>query len=71
MWKKEEFGKTLRRGRKSKGYSQRALGERAGISERTIRSLEKGQGIPSVATVYKLARGLERSVEELLPPQEG
>ena len=69
MWKNREFGEKLRMHRGDKGLTQSELGQLAGVSERTIRSLEKGRGTPSCETLYRLADGLSVAVEEIMPEQ--
>lgn len=70
MWNRDEFAKNIRLCRRRKGITQRMLQESAGVSERTIRSLENGLGIPSVATVYKIAYGLGVRPERILPSMD-
>jgi transcriptional regulator with XRE-family HTH domain len=48
--------------REQQGLSQRALAEAAGISAAALSQLESGQSSPSVATLEKLADGLEKTV---------
>jgi len=49
----------IRKLRESKGLSQRALAEEAGVSPATLSLIEQGQNSPSVATLEKLAYGLQ------------
>ncbi|MDX8411108.1 MAG: XRE family transcriptional regulator [Mariprofundaceae bacterium] len=48
--------------RESKGLSLRALAEAAGISPATLSQIESGQASPSVATLEKLADGINMSI---------
>jgi transcriptional regulator with XRE-family HTH domain len=51
--------------RKSKGLSQEALAENAGINLRTLQRIESGNAVPRGETLRLLARALDVSVEEL------
>ena len=55
----------LRKLRKDHGISQRALAELLGISQQTYSRYERGQLIPSVETVYVLARLYHVSMDYL------
>ena len=51
--------------RKSKGLSQEALAENAGINLRTLQRIETGNTIPRGETLRLLARALDVSVQEM------
>lgn len=51
--------------RKSKGLSQEALAENAGINLRTLQRIETGNAIPRGETLRLLARALDVSVQEM------
>lgn len=55
----ERFGALLRRLRQAKALTQGQLGERAGISEKTISRLERGNKAPRAANVRELIKVLE------------
>lgn len=59
-----ELGSELQRARKQNGLTQEQLAELAGISERTLRSIEHGAGNPSIEAVLSVANvlGLQISV---------
>lgn len=59
-----EFGKRLRELRKSKGFTQQALAEKAGIDEKHLCRIEKGKYFPSYATLSKLFSVLCITIEE-------
>lgn len=50
-----ELGAELQRVRKQNGLTQEQLAELAGISERTLRSIERGAGNPSIEAVLSVA----------------
>jgi len=50
-----ELGTTLQRTRKNHGLTQEQLADLAGISERTLRSIERGAGNPSIEAVLSVA----------------
>jgi len=56
------IAKKIRFLREQQGLSQRALAESAGISAAALSQLEAGQSSPSVATLEKLADGLNLTV---------
>lgn len=51
--------------RKSKGLSQEALADSAGINLRTLQRIETGSALPRGETLRLLARALDLSVQEL------
>lgn len=53
-----ELGVELQRSRKKHGLTQEQLAELAGISERTLRSIERGAGNPSIEAVLSVANVL-------------
>lgn len=53
-----ELGAELQRARKQNGLTQEQLAELAGISERTLRSIERGAGNASIEAVLSVANVL-------------
>lgn len=60
------FGRRLRVLRISRGWSMAELEKRSGVSRHTIVYVEAGVQHPYSRTIYKLARGLDVPVDELL-----
>ena len=60
-----EFGEILRRIRKERNLSLDALAEKVGTSKQVISRYEKGERIPKISAVQKLANALGVSVYEL------
>ncbi len=61
------FQTTLKRLRRTKGLSQYALANQAGVSQQYLNELEAGKKKnPGIETVYKLAKALKVKVAELL-----
>src|SRR5262245_28629830 len=58
------FAALLREQRLAAGLTQAALGERAGVAERTIQQLERGTARPQSDTVRRLVDALEPSPED-------
>lgn len=56
-----KFGEAVRAARKEMGLSQSELSERAEISERTLRSIEKGEHKPQRGTIKGLVDTLGES----------
>lgn len=52
------FGETLRRMRKERGLSQEALAERAGLAADYLGFIERGENVPTLSILLKLARAL-------------
>jgi transcriptional regulator with XRE-family HTH domain len=57
----------LKEWRERRGYTCRALGERAGISYVTVARIESGDMSPTVETLVKLARALAIDVRAFFP----
>lgn len=49
------------------GLSQRALAAEAGVSRPTIQRIERGEVVPTAATLAVLAYTLQVRIEDLLP----
>jgi transcriptional regulator with XRE-family HTH domain len=60
------FGGTLRRFRTSRGLSQEALAERAGLAADYLGFIERGENVPTLIVLLKLARALEVDASELV-----
>lgn len=60
------IGDNIKRIRRMKNLTQRALGEIVGISNTYLSDMEIGRTNPSIKTLKKVARGLEVSYVELL-----
>jgi putative transcriptional regulator len=61
----ERLNNRLRDVRTAKGLTQADLAERAGVSRKTINTVENGVFVPSTILALTLARVLETSVEAL------
>jgi putative transcriptional regulator len=61
----ERLNNRLRDVRTAKGLTQADLAERAGVSRKTINTVENGVFVPSTILALTLARVLETSVETL------
>lgn len=55
------IAKGLRRQRLEAGLTQAEVARRAGIRSETLSRLENGRGNPTVATVSKIVRAIERA----------
>jgi transcriptional regulator with XRE-family HTH domain len=60
----------LRRIRKERGLSQRALAARAGVVKSTIYEAEAGRHVPRIQTLEKLADALGVEIVDLLPSRK-
>jgi putative transcriptional regulator len=54
------------------GLTQAELADRVGVSRKTINTVENGVFVPSTTLALKLARALDKSVEDIfqLAPEE-
>jgi len=53
-----------------KGFSQDTLAQAVGVSRQTINALEAAKYVPSTLLALKLAKVLEKSMEELFELEE-
>lgn len=61
----ERLLNTLKEERSRRALTQADLAERVGVSRKTINTVENGVFVPSTILALKLARALEKSVEDL------
>lgn len=61
-----KIGKFIADERKKKGYTQKQLSKKLGISDKTISKWERGNGFPEVSLLLPLCNELEITVNELL-----
>lgn len=66
----ELFGLTVRQQRERLGWSQERLAESADLNRSYVGELERGQAVPSLITLDKLARALGQSPSKLLAQTE-
>lgn len=59
------FGKRLAEVRRSRGYTQERLAEKANITTLSLGYIEQGRRWPRIATLQKLAKCLDVSIAEL------
>lgn len=60
------FGTVLRERRESRGWTQEQLAHQAELSTRYVQSLEAQEKLPSIETVFKIARAFNTSPGPLL-----
>ena len=60
------IGKFIAEERKRKGYTQKQLSEKLGISDKTVSKWERGNGFPEVSLLLPLCKELDITVNELL-----
>ncbi len=61
------LGRAIREARSAKKLSMRALAASSDISQPFLSQIESGQTMPSLVTLYRLAKALEISPSALLP----
>jgi len=66
----EDFGKRLAKLRKTKGLTQKELGEMVGVSNRVIAYYEKESSYPPAHLIAPLAKALGINTDELLGLKE-
>jgi XRE family transcriptional regulator, regulator of sulfur utilization len=62
----ELFGAVVRRHRLERGLSQERLAEAAGLSQRYLSVLERGENSPTLNVIVRLAAALDLSPADLL-----
>ncbi len=60
------FARKLREAREEIGYSQKQLGLRVGLSDKSISMYEKGTVYPPVSNLLKISKELKKEVEYFL-----
>ena len=63
---KRQFGAKLRQLRQDKGLSQEGVALEAGLDLTTINEIEMGSRNPSLITVAKVAKALDKKLSDLL-----
>lgn len=61
-----EIGRRIREAREDRGWTQQDLAERTGIRRPNVARLERGSGLPNLATLVRVAAGLEIALERLV-----
>ncbi len=59
------LGQSIAEAREEKGISQRELSRSSGVMQAEISKIEQGKGNPTVLTLQKLAKSLDRSIASL------
>lgn len=66
----EEFAakipENLSKIRKQLRYTQKEVAEKAGLNPNYYAKVERGDGVPSVKTLYKIARALDVTVTDIV-----
>jgi transcriptional regulator with XRE-family HTH domain len=62
----ELFGAAIRRHRQAQGLSQGRLGELAGLSQRYLSMLERGENSPTLNVIFRLCDALGIKAAKLL-----
>jgi transcriptional regulator with XRE-family HTH domain len=64
------IGERIRDLRMSAGWSLRELSDKSGVAASTLSTLERGQSMPTVGSLYKLSRAFATTLSELLQARE-
>ena len=56
--------------RQDRGMTQQALADALGVSRQTVHSIEAGKYDPSLPLAFKIARVLQRSIEQIFEPED-
>lgn len=62
----KEFGSYLQSLRKEKGWTQKELGEKIHVSDKTVSKWENNLSVPSIDMLESLARAFQRTLPQLL-----
>lgn len=60
------FAKRLRQAREECGYSQKQLGLRVGLSDKSISIYEKGIVYPPISNLIRISKELKKDIEYFL-----
>lgn len=60
------FAKRLKQAREESGYSQKQLGLRIGLSDKSISIYEKGAVYPPVSNLIRISKELKKDIEFFL-----
>lgn len=66
----QQFALNLRTLRKQKGLKQKAFAQQLGYSEKTVSKWECGASIPSIETLFSIAKLLQTSIDDLFKTKE-
>ena len=61
-----QISSNLSRIRKQQRYTQRAVAEMAGLNPNYYAKVERGDGMPSLKTIHKLAKALEVTATDIV-----
>lgn len=61
-----QFGVVVRQVREQRRWSQEVLADAAGLNRSYLGEIERGDAMPSLATIAKLAKAFEFSLSELM-----
>ena len=61
-----QISENLSRIRKEQRYTQRELAELAGLNPNYYAKVERGDGMPSLKTIHKLAKALKVTATEIV-----
>jgi DNA-binding XRE family transcriptional regulator len=64
------FGRTVRALRAKAGYSQESFADAIQIHRTSMGTLERGDGNPTLETIFKIARGLDLRLSDLFVAME-
>lgn len=65
------WGSRIKICREQEGLTLQELAERSSVAPSTIQKVERGQMVPTIAVLVKIARGLRRRVSYFLGEEEG
>ncbi len=61
------IGQRLKQLRQERGWSQTKLAERSGLTHSAISYIESGSRVPGSMSLWKLAEGLDVTMDDLYP----
>lgn len=61
-----EIGRVLKEMRRQKGLTLEEVGRRSGVSKSMLSQIESGKTNPTLALVWKISRGIGRSIQDIL-----
>lgn len=62
----DQISENLSRIRKQQRYTQKEVAEMSGLNPNYYAKIERGDGVPSLKTVYKIAKALKVSATDIV-----
>lgn len=65
----QKIGRSICKYRKAAGFTQELLSDKLQVAHETVSRMERGVSMPSVMTLYRIARALGVEVQDFFAPE--